>query len=237
MIGPVEVLSPNVGTLELQKYCAEDLDVVNAAKVSFAGYSESMGAHETGLLGFLLRNDHMSPFEHNFFKFRVRAPIAVAREWVRHRIGTSWNEESGRYTVLRPDFYVPSPENVRSQVGKPGSYSFDQIKDPDLIVRGQEAMEGTYEFCWDTYNFLKDDLGWAKELARFVLPVGMYTEWIWSCNARSLMHFCTLRNAPDAQLEIRVYAQAIEDIFAQIMPVTYTWFRDVDIVEANSTKK
>src|SRR4051812_18474146 len=120
------ILEPH-GFIELQKACAEDLDVVNAAKVSFAKYSEEMGDHEKNLIRFLISNRHTSPLEHTFFKFRVRAPIAVAREWVRHRIGIAWNEESGRYVQLRPHFYIPDDTHVRSQTGKPGSYSFETL--------------------------------------------------------------------------------------------------------------
>lgn len=217
------ILSPH-GTISLDKWCAEDLDVVNAAKVSMARYSTEMGEHEHNLIGFLMRNQHGSPFEHNYFKFRVRAPLSVAREWVRHRIGTSWNEESGRYVELRPDFYEPK-NFLRTQVGKPGNYTYEFIDEND--ERYDEICgiySEAYDECWWAYKKLLE-LGVAKELARGVLPEFRYTEWIWSCNARSLMAFCTLRNAPDAMMEIRLYAAAVEDFFAQIMPSTAEWFR------------
>lgn len=219
------VLNP-FGTLELQKYCADDLDVVNAAKVSFAKYSAEMGDHEKGLVKFLLVHNHMSPFEHNYFKFKVRAPIAVARDWVRHRIGIAWNEESGRYVKLRPHFYLPEDQHVRTQVGKPGSYTFQPLEPDWKVTSGKSAMTESYQIAWETYDKLMDDYGWAKELARYVLPVGIYTEWIWSCNARSLMHFLTLRNDINAMLEIRLYAGAMEDMFSQIMPHTWSFFRE-----------
>jgi thymidylate synthase (FAD) len=225
-LGPVTILNPH-GVLALEKYLADDLDVVNAAKASFAQHVEEMGAAEHGLIGFLMREHHGSPFEHNYFKFHVRAPIAVARDWVRHRIGTSWNEESGRYTLLRPDFYIPEPQHVRSQVGKPGSYTFEPITDPVVVADVIEDMTWVQDQAFRHYQGLLG-MGVAKELARYVLPVGTYTEWIWSCNARSLMHFLTLRNAPDAMLELRLFAYEMEKMFQQIMPVTAQFFRELE---------
>lgn len=224
MFETIEIL-PGGGELQLLKYCADDLDVVNAAKVSMHKYSDTFGEHESNLIRFLHENDHGSPFEHNYFKFRVRAPISVAREWVRHRIGIAWNEESGRYVELRPNFYVPGSEQMRGQVGKPGSYTFDRITDEKDLRDFKIMYEDIYEECYNTYRTLIGG-GVAKELARLVLPVGIYTEWIWSCNARSLMAFLTLRNAPDAQEEIRMYAEQLENIFNDIMPVTSKYFRE-----------
>lgn len=221
-LGPTTILHPH-GVIALEKYCADDLDVVNAAKASFARYAEEVGKAEKALIGFLMREQHMSPFEHNFFKFHVRAPIAVARDWVRHRIGTAWNEESGRYVELRPDFYVPAQELVRTQVGKPGAYRFDPITDERRAQSAIGIMERTYATCDMAYRDLLN-LTVAKELSRYVLPVGIYTEWIWSCNARSLMHFLTLRNSQHAMIELRLYAQEMESMFGQIMPATHDWF-------------
>lgn len=221
-LGPTTILAPH-GFVALEKFCADDLDVVNAAKASFAQYAEEVGSAEKALIGFLMREHHMSPFEHNFFKFHVRAPIAVARDWVRHRIGTAWNEESGRYRRLRSDYYLPAPELVRTQVGKPGSYRFDPIGDREKVEAVIGLMDRLQRTAHEGYGALML-MGVAKELARYVLPVGTYTEWIWSCNARSLMHFLTLRNSPDAMVELRLYAQEMESMFGQIMPVTHEWF-------------
>lgn len=225
-IEPITVLEPH-GVLALEKYCADDLDVVNAAKASFAKYAEEIGPAERGLIGFLIKNKHTSPLEHTFFKFHVRAPIAVARDWVRHRIGTAWNEESGRYVVLRPDFYIPTEKNIRSQVGKPGSYTFESITDQRILNETIRDFNDAYGQSTYGYQHMINN-GVAKELARYVLPVGIYTEWIWSCNAHSLMHFLTLRNAKDAMLELRLYAHQMEEIFAELMPVTAEWFRKVE---------
>jgi thymidylate synthase (FAD) len=212
-IPAVTVLEPH-GFIELQEYCADDLAVVNAARVSFAKYSEEMGDSERGLIRFLLTKRHTSPFEHTFFKFRVRAPIIVAREWVRHRIGIAWNEESGRYVELRPDAYVPLAEHIRTQTGKPGSYTYEPMDSVEAeAARG--AITKAYEVAFNNYQYMLN-LGVAKEVARLVLPVGTYTEWIWSCNAHSLMHFLSLRAAPDAEQML--------DMWGQIMPVSHEWF-------------
>lgn len=221
-IEPVTVLAPH-GFIGLEKHCAEDLDVVNAAKASFARYAEEMGSPEKGLIGFLLRHRHTSPFEHTFFKFHLRAPISVAREWVRHRIGIAWNEESGRYVQLRDDCYIPTADLVRTQVGKPGAYHYESIDDEGTVMAVQAAMSASYESSRTAYKMLLD-AGVARELARNVLPVGQYTEWLWSCNAHSLMRFISLRNSTQAMAEIRLYAHAMEQMLATIMPVTHDWF-------------
>ncbi len=222
VIPPQTILEPH-GFLGLEKACAEDLDVVNAAKASFVRYAEEIGKGEAALIGFLLSGRHTSPFEHTFFKFHVRAPITVAREWVRHRIGIAWNEESGRYVQLRDDCYVPTPERVRGQVGKPGAYRFEPITDPATVSTAISILENSYEASIRDYKALMT-LGVAKELSRNVLPVGQYTEWLWSCNAHSLMRFLSLRNSKHAMLEIRLYAHAMEEMFSQVMPVSHEWF-------------
>ena len=162
-----------------------------------------------------------TPFEHNAFRFHIRAPIFVAREWFRHRVG-SFNEFSMRYARATDDFYLPAAEDVRSQVGKPGSYSFEPV-DPELAERTREVLREVYEHAYATYERLVEE-GVARELARTVLPVGAYTEFFWTVNARALMNFLSLRNAETAQREIRRYAAACERFLEQHMPVTYAAF-------------
>jgi thymidylate synthase (FAD) len=162
-----------------------------------------------------------TPFEHNAFRFHVRAPIFVAREWFRHRIG-SFNEFSLRYAKATDDFYVPAAEDVRTQVGKPGAYSFDPVSD-EVAETTRQELKQVYEAAYATYERLVE-LGVARELARAALPVGAYTEFYWTLNARALMNFLSLRNAETAQREIRRYAEACERFFAERMPVTYEAF-------------
>ena len=207
--------------MRLDDSMADDLSVVNAARVSFARRKEEMDDSDAGLIRFLLRERHGTPFEHNSFRFHVRAPIFVAREWFRHRVG-SFNEFSMRYARATDDFYVPEPEDVRTQVGKPGAYSFEPVE-PELAEATREELRAVYDQAYATYERLVER-GVARELARLVMPVGAYTEFYWTVNARSLMNFVSLRAAETAQREIRRYAEACERFFADRMPITYDAF-------------
>src|SRR5438874_12459654 len=133
---------------------ADGRSVVNAARVSFARHKDAMDASDEGLIRFLLRERHGTPFEHNSFRFHIRCPIFVAREWFRHRIG-SFNEFSMRYAMATDDFYVPEPEDVRSQVGKPGAYSFEPVDD-ELAERTREELQAVYDTAYETYERLVD---------------------------------------------------------------------------------
>jgi thymidylate synthase (FAD) len=217
----IEVLDH--GFVRLDDSMASDLSVVNAARVSFARRKEEMDDADRGLVRFLLRDRHGTPFEHNAFRFHVRAPIFVAREWFRHRVG-SFNEFSMRYARATDDFYVPEADDVRTQVGKPGSYSFDPVE-PEVAETTREELRAVYETAYAAYERLVE-LGVARELARSVMPVGAYTEFYWTVNARSLMNFVSLRAAETAQREIRRYAEACERFLAEEMPVTYQAFVD-----------
>jgi thymidylate synthase (FAD) len=209
------------GFVRLDAVMADDLSVVNAARVSFARHKDAMDASDEGLIRFLMRERHGTPFEHNSFRFHIRCPIFVAREWFRHRIG-SFNEFSMRYAKATDDFYVPAPEDVRSQVGKPGAYTFETV-DPELAESTRETLESVYRTAYAAYEELVE-AGIAREIARCVLPVGAYTEFFWTVNARALMNFVSLRAAETAQREIRYYADAVESFLAEKMPVTYEAF-------------
>jgi thymidylate synthase (FAD) len=209
------------GFVRLDAVMADDLSVVNAARVSFARHKDAMDASDEGLIRFLLRERHGTPFEHNSFRFHIRCPIFVAREWFRHRIG-SFNEFSMRYAKATDEFYVPAPEDVRTQVGKPGAYTFETV-DPELASSTRETLESVYRTAYAAYEELVE-AGVARELARCVLPVGSYTEFFWTVNARALMNFVSLRAAETAQREIRRYAEAVESFLAEKMPVTYEAF-------------
>jgi thymidylate synthase (FAD) len=209
------------GFVRLDEAMADDLSVVNGARVSFARHKAEMDDSDAGLIRFLMRERHGTPFEHNAFRFHIRAPIFVAREWFRHRVG-SFNEFSMRYAKATDDFYVPAPEDVRTQVGKPGAYSFEPVSD-EVAETTREELSRVYAIAFATYEQLVE-LGVARELARAALPVGAYTEFYWTVNARALMNFLSLRNAETAQREIRRYAEACERFFAERMPVTYEAF-------------
>jgi thymidylate synthase (FAD) len=209
------------GFVRLDGALADDLSVVNGARVSFARRKEEIDESDEGLIRFLMRDRHGTPFEHNSFRFHIRAPIFVVREWMRHRV-SSFNEFSLRYAKATDDFYVPEPEDVRSQVGKPGAYSFEPVSD-EVANTTREKLQAVYETAYLAYEQLVE-LGVARELARCVLPVGAYTEFYWTVNARSLMNFLSLRNAETAQREIRRYAEACERFLAEKMPITHAAF-------------
>ena len=230
------------GFVRLDDSMADDLSVVNSARVSFAKRSTKMtvcgecgldkdecghGWHDkdhpalkladVGLIKFLMKNRHGTPFEHNAFRFHCKVPIFVMREWIRHRI-SSYNEMSGRYVELPNEFYIPALEDVRGQVGKPGAYRFEPVP-LDIAEHFVAMLEAHYARSFDQYRVALG-MGVAKELARLFLPVGIYTEFYWTVNARSLMNFLSLRNDESAQYEIRQFAKAVEELFKQKMPIT-----------------
>ena len=223
-------------TVELVKSGASDADVLFAARVSTAGEKslEEVGAdaeRSAGLINFLMRDRHGSPFEHNQFTFYVSAPIFVFREFMRHRT-FSYNEESGRYRRLEPVFYVPGPERKLVQEGKPGRYVFvDGDEEQHRVVQA-----ATRRVCTEAYGAYLEMLeaGVAREVARGVLPVSIYSTMYATCNARALMNFLSLRTRREdstfpsfPQREIEMVAERMEEHFARIMPLTHAaWNRN-----------
>ena len=208
------------GFLALDAALASDLAVVNGARVSFNQESDEMSDRDAGLIRFLIRERHGSPFEHGYFRFLVKAPLFVVREHHRHRAGHSYNEWSGRYSKMDAEFYIP--DNVRTQVGKPGNYRFEPVDD-GVRDEVRREIEENAQHAFEAYERMLEQ-GVAKEVARTVLPLSMYTKYYWSCNPRSLMHFCGLRNHENAQYEIRQYAAAAETFLERLMPVTHAAF-------------
>jgi thymidylate synthase (FAD) len=208
------------GFLALDGAFADDLAVANGARVSFNRTSASLSERDEGLIRFLMRDRHGSPFEHGYFRFIVKAPIFVVREHHRHRAGHSYNEWSGRYSKLEAEFYIP--DFVRTQIGKPGAYRFEAVA-PAVRDAARAEIERQGKESFAAYERLLE-AGVAKEVARAVLPLNMYTKYFWSCNPRSLMHFCSLRNSEFAQYEIREFARAAETFLERLMPVTHAAF-------------
>jgi thymidylate synthase (FAD) len=228
------LMPDGIGFVELINHTGTDLDVVNAARVSFHNESnwetsnssweieKVLSDRDKGLIDYLMRERHGTPFEMGFMaQFKLRMPIFVAREHVRHRIGHSINEESGRYVELRPDFYIPN--EIRTQTGKPGHYKYEPINNPDLERDFIDSLEASSKEAYSMYLHFMEQ-GVAKEQARMFLPLNIYTEMRWTVNARSLMNYLSLRNDESAQAEIREFAEALESIFAWYMPVTYNSF-------------
>ncbi|MBO3748500.1 FAD-dependent thymidylate synthase [Streptosporangiaceae bacterium NEAU-GS5] len=220
-------------TVELVKHSASDGDVLWAARVSTAGEQSLEELHKDperskGLINYLMRDRHGSPFEHNSMTFFVHAPIFVFREFMRHRVW-SYNEESGRYRELQPVFYVPGPERKLVQVGRPGKYEFvDGSPEQHRLVT--ETMLASYEHSYTAYQKMLE-AGVAREVARAVLPVGLFSSMYATCNARALMHFLSLRTKDDRaavpsfpQREIEMVAEKMEAIWAGLMPLTHAAF-------------
>ncbi|WJN63462.1 ThyX-like thymidylate synthase [Streptomyces phage phiScoe56] len=204
--------------------------MARAARVSTIGSdSLSLNRPSEGLINYLMRDRHGSPFEHGSFTFAIEAPIFVAREFFRHRAGWSYNEESGRYRELRSVFYVPGPDRNLQQVGKPGAYTFEPGT-PAQYSSVTASSKDAYQVAWNAYqNQLQ--AGVAKEVARNVLPVGIFTSFWATCNPRSLMHFLSLRtNRQNSkvpsfpQREIEMVADQMELAFMDAMPHTWRAF-------------
>jgi len=223
-------------TVELVRSSAHDSDVLFAARVSTQGeqtlesaQDESVDASRSrGLINYLMRDRHGSPFEHNSMTFYVQAPIFVFREFMRHRIA-SYNEESGRYRELKPVFYVPGPERNLVQVGKAGAYDFLPGTPEQTALVNSEVTAVALESFASYQRIL--DAGVAREVARIVLPLTIYSSMYVTLNARSLMNFLSLRTKREdttfpsfPQREIEMCAEQMETHFAELMPLTYEAF-------------
>ena len=221
-------------TVELVKSSASDADVIWAARVSTAGETtlEKVGEssdRDAGLINYLARERHGSPFEHTSMTFFVSAPIFVFREFMRHRIA-SYNEESGRYRELRPVFYIPNKDRKLVQVGKTGAYTFVDGT-PEQLDITVNAIKETCTLAYENYQKILAS-GVAREVARAVLPVTLYSSMYVTMNARALMNFLSLRtSSPEShfpsypQREIEMVAEKMEKHFAQLMPMTYGAFQ------------
>ncbi|MEU0656135.1 FAD-dependent thymidylate synthase [Streptomyces albogriseolus] len=231
---PLEPTFRSSMTVELVKHTASDADVLFAARVSTVGEQslDEIGKdpeRSKGLINYLMRERHGSPWEHTSMTFLISAPIFVFREFHRHRAGWSYNESSGRYRELEPVFYWPSADRKLVQQGKPGHYTFVDGP-PGMHDFTCVQMEIAYREAYSAYEQMLA-AGVAREVARSVLPVGLYSTQYATCNARSLMHFLSLRTThPDAkvkshpQREIEMVAEQMETHWAKLMPLTHAAF-------------
>lgn len=221
-------------TVELVKHSAGDSDVVWAARVSTAGEQSVDEVHKDpersqGLINYLMRDRHGSPFEHSSMTFLVVAPIFVFREFQRHRAGWSYNEESARYRELAPVFYIPAADRKLIQQGRAGKYHFEEGT-PDQHRLTESSMRESYLHSYRMYQDMLGN-GIAREVARAVLPVGIYSSMYATCNSRSLMHFLSLRTMHEnasvpsfPQREIEMVADQMEALWAKLMPLTHAAF-------------
>ncbi|GAB4312675.1 MAG: FAD-dependent thymidylate synthase [Candidatus Sumerlaeia bacterium] len=198
------------GFVRLLDCLASDQNVIDAARVSTG--SQSDPERDRKLIHFLMKHHHETPFEHLVFRFHVRCPLFVARQWMRHRIA-SYNEASGRYRVFADEYYVPDLDDL-----PPGFFD-----DAD-IQKYCDAMEHTYAVYRELLDKVKDHKqhrSRAREVFRGLLGTAYYTEFYFTVNFRSLMNFINLRSSPEAQYEIRVYAEAIRDMVRPRIPLCF----------------
>jgi thymidylate synthase (FAD) len=222
------------GFVRVVDYMGNDNAIVQAARVSYGAGTRKLREDE-GLIRYLLRHRHTTPFEMCEIKFHIKLPIFIARQWIRHRTANV-NEYSGRYSVMDKEFYLPKPEHLATQ-----SVSNRQGRGATLegeeALRALEILEGDARLAYQHYEELLNGTesgdvldvhkqGLARELARMNLPVNYYTQWYWKIDLHNLMHFLSLRADSHAQYEIRVYAEVMLEILKAWVPLTYQAFMD-----------
>lgn len=210
------------GFVRLVDYLGGDQRIVQAARVSYGAGTKTF-RQDRGLIHYLMRNWHTSPFEQVTLTFHTKMPIFVARQWVRHRTA-KLNEISGRYSVMKDEFYVPEPAHVcfQSDSNKQGRAEALPTEDAQAVI---DAMVAEQSQVYSNYTGMIDR-GIARELARSNLPLSLYTEWYWQIDLHNLFHFLQLRMDPHAQYEIRVYAEAMARCAQAVAPIAYEAFED-----------
>ena len=218
MLDKIEVLDK--GFIELIDVMGDDEAAVRAARVSY-GKGLSTSEKDKKLIDYLMEHGHLTPFEHIVFTFHVKAPIFVVRQLFRHRIGVSYNEISKRYSSKNSDeFYIPNHIRFQDDKNKQGSY---KSEDEEFSSQMISLIEEVYDKALETYEEMLK-YGVAREMARMVLPVGQYTEFYFTVNARALMHFINLRADSHAQWEIQEYAKTLAKFLKYYCPWTYESF-------------
>ncbi|MCB9760459.1 MAG: FAD-dependent thymidylate synthase [Alphaproteobacteria bacterium] len=211
------------GFVRVIDYMGDDGAVVQAARVSY-GKGTKTTRDDRGLIRYLMRHRHTTPFEMCELKLHVKLPIFVARQWIRHRTANV-NEYSARYSVLDREFYMPRPEDlaVQSRNNKQGR---GQTLDADQAAQVLSLLRADAMQTYDTYSALMDRFDLARELARMDLTLNFYTQWYWKIDLHNLLHFLSLRMHPHAQHEIRVYGDAIGEVVRDWVPATWEAFED-----------
>ena len=211
------------GFVRLIDVMGDDHAIVQAARVSYGSGTKQVH-QDRGLIRYLLRHLHTTPLEMVEFKFHIKLPIFVARQWIRHRTANV-NEYSGRYSEMKDEFYVPAPDQIRAQSDTNKQGRAEDAFAPEEAARIRSTMEQTQEKLYGEYQeLLQTDL--AREVARINLPVSNYTEWYWKIDLHNLFHFLNLRMDAHAQYEIRVYGEVIAEIVKQAVPIAYEAFED-----------
>lgn len=243
LFNPFEVLDH--GLIRVIDYMGDDSAIVQAARVSY-GKGTQKTRHNAGLINYLMRHRHTTPFEMCEIKFHVKLPVFVARQWIRHRTANV-NEYSARYSILDNEFYIPEPEHLAAQ-------STANRQGRGAVLEGEEAqrvldiLRADAKICYKDYTEMLNEnsdgnpvnperLGLARELARMNLPLNIYTQWYWKIDLHNLFHFLSLRADPHAQYEIRAYAEVMLNIVKIWVPLAFEAFEDHSLNGKNFSGK
>ena len=232
---PLEVLDH--GFVRVVDYMGDDAAIVQAARVSY-GKGTKQVRQDAGLINYLMRHRHTTPFEMCEIKYHVKLPIFVARQWIRHRTANV-NEYSARYSVLDKEFYIPAPENLAAQSASNRQGRGDVLEGEEA-ARVLDLLRSDAERCYGHYEEMLNEredgsvieagrAGLARELARMNLPLNVYTQWYWKIDLHNLLHFVGLRADPHAQYEIRVYAEALLETLRRWVPLACQAFEETVI--------
>ncbi|WP_010300017.1 FAD-dependent thymidylate synthase [Candidatus Odyssella thessalonicensis] len=233
------------GFIRVIDYMGDDSAIVQAARVSYGKGTKKI-SEDQGLINYLMRHRHSTPFEMCEIKFHIKLPIFVARQWIRHRTANV-NEYSARYSIMDKEFYLPLPEHLAAQ-SKVNNQGRGDVLDGMRAQRVMQLLKEDAVRAYDHYQYMlnetetgekidEDQDGLARELARMNLPVNFYTQWYWKIDLHNLMHFLSLRADSHAQYEIRVYAEAMLDVLKKWVPATYQAFVDYRVGAANLSAK
>jgi len=222
------------GFVRVVDYMGTDSAIVQAARVSYGAGTKKVN-EDAGLINYLLRHRHTTPFEMCEIKFHIKLPIFIARQWIRHRTANV-NEYSGRYSIMDKEFYIPAPEHLAAQSKQNHQGRGETISGPEA-ARVLEILKADSVNAYAHYEEMMNSdeagtvideskSGLARELARMNLPVNFYTQWYWKIDLHNLMHFLSLRADSHAQYEIRAYANVMLDMLKAWVPITYQAFMD-----------
>ncbi|MEZ5824018.1 MAG: FAD-dependent thymidylate synthase [Geminicoccaceae bacterium] len=237
---PLPVLDQ--GFIRVIDYMGDDAAIVQAARVSY-GKGTKHVSNDRGLINYLMRHRHTSPFEMCEIKLHVKLPIFVARQWIRHRTANV-NEYSARYSILDDGSYMPKAHElaVQAETNRQGrGDTVDAVHSDAILERfAENARRNAEDYHWllnDDDNNRSDHPGLSRELARVVLPLSSYTQWYWKTDLHNLLHFLSLRADPHAQYEIRVYAEKLMDVVRRWVPLTAAAFEDYRLNAASLSGK
>lgn len=209
------------GFVRLVDYLGSDQRIVQSARVSYGEGTKSF-RQDRGLIHYLMRNEHTSPFEQVVLTFHTKMPIFVARQWVRHRTARL-NEISGRYSIMKDEFYLPEPDQMRGQSDDNKQARSESVVDDATAMIEEMAADQAHLYAH--YEGMIER-GLAREIARSNLPLSLYTEWYWQCDLHNLFHFLALRMDSHAQYEIRVYAEVMAKCAKAVAPIAYEAFEE-----------